>query len=234
MDASAYALAHGIRSTRGALSAWKDRPWPVVRTWLAGSLLAGSLLLVAIWVVAELSPARGTVALWRPPFGVGDSRDVLRIFASNLLVLGLHAMACVAGFIAGDSLPIQARHFSGLRRAVYQQSRRVAIGFVACATLFSLSLQSDALGVTVAHVSAALHSSPGVLLLGLLPHALPELAVLFLPLAAWIVASRRAEWDQLLAAGIVTVAIAVPVLLVTATWEVYVAPHILRSLLGYA
>ena len=46
----------------------------------------------------------------------------------------------------------------------------------------------------------------------MLPHAIPELIALFLPLAAWIIASRRGEWDQLLAATVVTVAIAVPVL----------------------
>ena len=54
--------------------------------------------------------------------------------------------------------------------------------------------------------------SPALLLLGVLPHAIPELIALFLPLAAWIIASRRGEWDQLLAATFVTVAIAVPVL----------------------
>ena len=32
------------------------------------------------------------------------------------------------------------------------------------------------------------------------PHAIPELVALFLPLAAWIIASRRGEWEQLLAA----------------------------------
>jgi hypothetical protein len=233
MDASAYALAHGIRSTRGALHGWKDRPWPVVRTWLVGSLLAGSLLLVAIWIIAEVSPARGTLSLHRPPFGVGGSSDAVRIFASNLLVLALHAMACVAGFIAGDSLPLQARYYSGRRRAAYIQGRRITIAFVVAATAFSLSLQSYRLGVTVAHVAGALHSSPAMLLLGLLPHALPELTALFLPLAAWIVASRRGEWDQLLAAAMVTVAIAIPILIVTATWEVYVAPHILSALFGY-
>jgi hypothetical protein len=67
----------------------------------------------------------------------------------------------------------------------------------------------------------------------LLPHALPELVALFLPLAAWIVASRRGEWDHLLAATIVTVALAMPVLIVTALWEVYAAPHLLSAMLGY-
>jgi uncharacterized membrane protein SpoIIM required for sporulation len=63
-----------------------------------------------------------------------------------------------------------------------------------------------------------------------LPHALPELTALFLPLAAWLIASRRGEWNQLLAATLVTVLIAIPVLLLAATVEVYVWPHILEAL----
>ena len=37
-------------------------------------------------------------------------------------------------------------------------------------------------------------------MLTLLPHALPELVALFLPLAAWMLASRREAWNELLAA----------------------------------
>ena len=55
---------------------------------------------------------------------------------------------------------------------------------------------------------------------------------LFLPLAAWIIASRRGEWDNLLAATFVTVALAIPVLVMSALWEVYIAPHVLRALIG--
>jgi uncharacterized membrane protein SpoIIM required for sporulation len=53
---------------------------------------------------------------------------------------------------------------------------------------------------------------------------------LFLPLAAWLVASRRGEWHKLLAATFVTFAISAPVLVVTALLEVYVSPHLLLAL----
>ena len=62
-------------------------------------------------------------------------------------------------------------------------------------------------------------------MLTLLPHALPELIALFLPLAAWIIASRRGDWHELLAATFVTVAIAVPMLLAAAAVEIWVTPH---------
>ena len=71
--------------------------------------------------------------------------------------------------------------------------------------------------------------SPGVLIACLLPHALPELTALFLPLAAWLVASRSGRWDELLAATVVTVGIAVPVLLLAAAVELYVSPELLKA-----
>jgi Stage II sporulation protein M len=230
MDPAAYALAHGIRATRGTLAEWNRRPGRVLGAWLLGSLAAASGLLVAVWIVAEVSSGSGSVLLDRPPLVVGGPVDVLRVLEHNSLVLALHAMACVAGFIAGSSLPLQAPHRTGLSRAIHERGGRLAIGFVIAATTFSLGGQAYVLGLSVARVSAALHTSPGLLLLGLLPHALPELMALFLPLAAWIIASRRGDWDKLLAATLVTVALAVPTLVLSALWEVYVAPHVLVAL----
>ena len=71
--------------------------------------------------------------------------------------------------------------------------------------------------------------TPGVLLITLLPHAIPELVALFLPLAAWIIASRRDDWQDLLAATAVTVAIAVPTLLAAAAVEIWVSPHLMNA-----
>lgn len=82
------------------------------------------------------------------------------------------------------------------------------------------------IGTQAAHVARTLHTSPGLLLAILLPHAVPELTAIFLPLAAWIIASRRGEWEQLLAATLVTVAIAVPTLVVAAVFEVHAAPNL--------
>jgi hypothetical protein len=234
VDASAYAFAQGIRSTRSALRTWNSRPWPVLRAWLAGSVCAAVALLTAVWLIAALSSGSGPTSLQRPPFVVGDRLDVVRILGRNALVLALHAMACVAGFIAGSSLPLQARQRTGVARWIHERGGRLAILFVLSATTFSLSAQAYVLGRSVAHVAGALHVSAGLLLLGLLPHALPELTALFLPLAAWILASRKGDWDELLAATVVTVLIAVPVLVTAALWEVYVAPHVLHGLIGYS
>lgn len=233
MDASAYAFVHGIRSTRRTLRAWNREPWPVLRTWLMGSFAAAAVLLIAVWVVAAITPGSLPISLHKPPFYIGRGSDVVHVLLDNSLVLALHALACVAGFVAGSSLPLQARQHRGVVKVIHERGGTIAIVFVACATVFSLGNQAYVLGTGLAGAALALHTSPGLLLLGLLPHAVLELSALFLPLAAWIIASRRGDWDKLLAATVVTVALAVPALIAAALWEVYVAPHLLQALIGY-
>jgi Stage II sporulation protein M len=230
MDASAYAFAHGVRHTKATLRAWQKTPGRVLGRWTAGSSLAALCLLLAVWLISSLDGGYEQIITLRPPFAVGDSGDVVSVLRRNMLVLALHAMACVAGFIAGSSLPLQAAHRKGLSRWIHEHGGRLAIAFVVGATTFSLSAQAYLLGRALASVALTLETSPGLLLLGVLPHALPELVALFLPLAAWIIASRRGEWEQLLAATLVTVAIALPVLLASAFIEVYVSPRLLAAL----
>jgi hypothetical protein len=232
MDASAYAFAHGVRHTRATLRAWQRTPGRVVGRFLAGSALAATGLLLAVLAVASLDGGYQQIITLQPPFAVGDGANVLGVLRSNMLVLALHAMACVAGFIAGSSLPLQAEHHKGVSRWVHEHGGRIAIAFVVGATTFSLSAQAYLIGHTLAGVSGFLHVSPALLLLSVLPHAIPELIALFLPLAAWIIASRRGEWEQLLAATVVTVAVAIPVLVIAAFIEVYVSPHLFSMLTG--
>jgi hypothetical protein len=230
MDASAYAFAHGLRHTRATLRDWQRTPGKVVGRWVLGSALAAAGLLLAVWLVASLDTGYRQVIQLQPPFAVGGLHSVVRVLASNMLVLALHAMACVAGFIAGSSLPMQAEQHHGVSRWIHEHGGRLAIAFVALATTFSLSAQAYIIGHSLAGVSGFLGVSPGLLLLGVLPHAIPELIALFLPLAAWIIASRSGQWEQLLAATVVTVAIAVPVLILAALVEVYVSPHLFTAL----
>jgi hypothetical protein len=223
-------LVQGMRDTRETLDEWNRAPWAVLKGWLLLSLAVSVALLAAVFVVAKLStpdptPLRLPGVHYRA--GLGDAG---RVLYHNSLVLALHAMACVAGFIAGSSLPQSAAQRRGLSRLIHEKAGPLAIGFVICATTFSLITQAYVLGGGVSTVAAELDISRGVLLLALLPHALHELVALFLPLAAWLVASRRDDWHKLLAATVVTVAIAAPVLVVSALVEVYVSPHLLLAL----
>ena len=77
-------------------------------------------------------------------------------------------------------------------------------------TCFSLITQTLALGLVGSTIAWQEVISVPILVLTALPHALLELTAVFLPLAAWTIASRKGEWDQLLAATMVTVLIAIP------------------------
>jgi hypothetical protein len=225
-------LVQGMRATRVALSEWNERPGRVLWPWVALSFAISCGLLLAVYLVAKAATPDPTIL--RMP-GVNEpatAADYGRILYRNGLVLALHAMACVAGFIAGSSLPLSAANRSGLDRWVHEKAGPFAIAFVICATLFSLCTQAFGIGLLAADVSDQLGIGPGTLLVGLLPHALPELTALFLPLAAWMIASRQGRWEELLAATFVTAAIAVPVLLASAAIELWVSPELLRSLAG--
>lgn len=231
--ANDHAFSHGMRDTRETIEVWSARPWGVLRGWLALSLAIALTLLAATWAAAGLLPADITPIHLPGLTSPSDPGDLLPILWRNSLVLALHATACVAGFIAGASMPIAAAQRSGFSRWVHVKAGEMAILFVAAVTIFSLATQALYLGLQGATLSYQLHISRFELIVSVLPHAIPELCALFLPLAAWLIASRRGEWNQLLAATVVTVALAIPTLVVAATIEVYVWPHILESFSAY-
>jgi Stage II sporulation protein M len=230
MSANQHVFSHGMRDTRATLEMWSERPGRVLGTWVALSLAIALSLLAATWVVAglltpDLTPVH-VAGLTYP----SQPDDLLPILWRNSLVLALHGTACVAGFIAGASMPIAAAQRSGFNRWVHVKAGEFAILFVCAVTLFSLCTQALYLGFQGSTIAYQLQITRFELILSVLPHALPELTALFLPLAAWLIASRRGEWNQLLAATFITVALAIPVLLAAAAIEVYVWPQILEQL----
>src|SRR3954451_7423871 len=223
-------FSHGMRDTRETLDAWSQRPWQVLRTWVALSLAIALALLGAVWVVAGMLTPDLTPIHLPGLTSPSEPADLLPILWRNSLVLALHGTACIAGFIAGASMPIAAAQRSGFSRWVHVKAGELAILFVCAVTLFSLSTQALYLGFQGSTLAYQLHLTRFELILSVLPHAIPELAALFLPLAAWLIASRRGEWNQRLAATFITVLLAIPTLVFAATIEVYVWPHILRDL----
>jgi hypothetical protein len=225
-------LVQGMDDTKRALRRWNADPLEVLRPWFVLSVTISLGLLVSVYVIATLSTPDPTL-YYIPGFtGDADLEDYLHVLFRNSLVLALHAMACVAGFMAGSSLPLSASKRSGLSRWVHEKAGPFAIAFVVCATAFSLCTQAYVIGGNASSIAVQVGTSPGLLLLALTPHALPELIALFMPLAAWIVASRNDDWQDLLAATVVTVALAVPVLLAAAAVEIWVSPRLLHMLAG--
>jgi hypothetical protein len=232
MNANDLVLVQGLRDTRETLDSWREHGWSVIGRWFAGSAAITATLLVSVFVIGHLTPPDPTRFSVIGVHREGTVHDLGIFLYRNSLVLALHAMACVAGFIAGSSLPLSAAQRDGLWRWVHEKAGPLAIGFVVCATTFSLSTQAYILGSNVSTISNQLGVSVGTLLLVYLPHAIPELIALYLPLAAWLMASRKGDWDQLLAATFVTVAIAVPMLLVSVSIETFVSPEILKLVLS--
>jgi Stage II sporulation protein M len=227
VNTSELAFVQGMDDTRATLRRWYAAPLSVVRPWALGAAGTAVALLAAVWIVAHAvtpDPTGYVVAGVNSPAGIGA---VGRVLFRNSLVLALHSMACVAGFIAGSSLPQQAENHRGWWRTVHEKAGPAAIIFVAGATTFSLLTQGYVLGSGAATLAAQLHMSRSELMLTLLPHALLELVALFLPLAAWMLASRREAWNELLAATAVTTVVAVPMLVLAANLEVFVWPRLL-------
>lgn len=225
-------VVQGLRDTRGTLARWNARPFATIGPWFASAAGICAALLVAVLVVAHFSQADPSgfsqPGVTAPP-GLGDVGDIL---FRNSLVLTLHAMACIAGFIAGSSLPLEAERYSGVWRWVHDKAGPLAIAFVIGATTFSLLTQAYILGGGAKTLATQEDMPTAVFVLGLLPHAVPELVGLFLPLAAWTRASRRGAWSELLAATFVTVAFAIPLVVGAAFVEVYVSPHLILALRG--
>ena len=220
-------MAQGWAETRVTLRAWHRAPFGILRRWVPLSFAIALALLAAVWLV-------GTIV--EPEFwpyelpGVhreATAGDALTIFARNLLVLALHALACLAGFIAKSSLPVEAQDYTGWLRTLHDRAGSAAMTFVGAATLFSLGTQAVVLGGTLSTLAWQFDSSPALVLLKMSVHAIPELTALFLPLAAWMVAARAGAWSQLMAATIATTLVAIPVLVVTAIVEVVVTPQLL-------
>jgi Stage II sporulation protein M len=225
---SHLALVQGMDDTRATLRRWNADPIAAVRPWSLGAGAVSVGLLCAVWVIAHATTPDPTGFLLPGLNAPATLTSVGVVLFRNSLVLTLHAMACIAGFIAGSALPQQAEHHDGWRSTVHERAGPAAIAFVAAATAFSLCTQAYILGFQASTLATQLDIGPTVLMLTLLPHALPELVALFLPLAAWMIASRRGAWEELLAATAATTALAVPILVVAANVEVFVWPRLLR------
>jgi hypothetical protein len=219
----------GVGQTKETLRRWNRHPWAVMRSWVFWSVVIAFALLGAVYLVARISTPDPS-GTYVPGLVHGPTfEDIGMILFRNSLVLALHAFACVAGFIALNSLPYSAARRSGISKTIHEKAGAYAMLFVAGATLFSLTTQAYFLGSTLSSAAAQFGLTDFHLLLLLLPHAVPELTALFLPLAAWLIASRRGDWDQLLAATFVTVAVAVPTLLLSVSVEVFVFPHLIQA-----
>lgn len=214
-----------VRDTRGALRSWLRAPSQLL-PWVALSALIAALLLVATLAVAVLStphPDGGTLIAADPSTRFSDGLFVL---GRNLTVLALHLLVCFATYLVRRSLPLQADGFRGVQGWVHRHAAGPALLVVVLLTLFSLVQQALTLGHALADASGPAGLTPAGLLLRLLPHAVPELVAVFLPLAAVIWLEHQGRHRDLLAAMATCTIVAVPVVALSAWVEVAVASRL--------
>jgi hypothetical protein len=125
--ANQHVFSNGMRDTRATLESWSERPGRVLGAWVALSLAITLSLLAAVWVVSglltpDLTPIH-LPGLTEP----SEPDDLLPILWRNSLVLALHGTACVAGFIAGASMPIAAAQRTGVSRWIHVKAGEFAI-----------------------------------------------------------------------------------------------------------
>src|SRR5829696_8965196 len=124
------AVVQGWADTRASLRAWNRAPWLVLGRWVALSVAVAVALLAAVLLVALLSTPDATRLLLPGVNGPAGWDDVFTVLFRNLLVLALHSLACLAGFIAKSSLPIEAASYRGRWRQLHDFAGPAAIAFV--------------------------------------------------------------------------------------------------------
>ena len=232
IDAEREAFAVGVSDVRESFARWNRDGGAIVRVWMGTSLLLGIALLVATWLVS-LHAARAQVIDPVPTFSTVPSlTEALHLVRRNGLVLLMHSLICVAGYMALTSMPIVARGYTGWRRRAHLLAGPVAIVFVTMVTIGSFALQSWALGSAAPAIALAYDLQTWQLLLVVSPHALPELTAVFLPLGAWLVLARRRAFGDLLAASVLASVVALPLLAIATITEVWVTPRLLEQLTG--
>ncbi|HTU32049.1 MAG TPA: stage II sporulation protein M [Solirubrobacteraceae bacterium] len=211
------------RRARIAWASWGEiGRWTAVAATVAATLLTG-VALVAVNTHGTYAAGLDSGLLVRH-HGFGDA---LYVFRRNLLVLGIHLCACWIGAILGRPYrpaPESMGRLGRLHRPVPDWMGRIALLWALLVTLLSVGVQALALGRLLADISVAADIPRLQLLVLVLPHAVPELLAVFLPLGLFLLEAHRGRLERLGLWSLQAAAIALPVLLCAAAIETYVTP----------
>lgn len=211
-----------IADTRVALRSWSDRPSQLL-PWVAISAIIAAILLLATYIVAVTATPEQTSGSLIAADPSAHWADFGFILGRNFTVLLLHLMVCFATYLVRRSLPIQAGEMRGFQAWIHRNASTPALLLVVALTIYSILQQALVLGHSLADLSAHGDMTAAGILVRLLPHAVPELIAVFLPLAAALWLESRDRNKELLAAVAACVVIAVPVVIASAFVEVVIA-----------
>ena len=213
-----------IRPGRIGWASWGEiGRWVTVAAVVAAALLGGVALVAAHTRGAYAAGIDSGLLIRHHAIG-----DALHVFRRNLLVLGIHLCACWIGAILGRPhrpAPERMGRLGRLHRPVPDWMGRAALLWALLVTLLSVGVQALALGRLLADISLAADVPRMQLLLLVLPHAIPELLAVFLPLGLFLLEAHRGRLERLGLWSLQAAAIALPVLLCAAAIETYVTPQ---------
>ena len=211
-------------------------PRAEVRRWLVVSGTIATAMLVGVAVLATIrqhdGPSGFSSGLLDPD---GSWSGVAEILKANGLVLALHFFAASAGAIIGRG----ERDASGTRTMTSRFGtetmpawvERAALAWALGATLLSVAAQTWRLGGILADLAAQVGHAPVLVLLCVLPHALPELCAVFLPLGLFLVQARRDDLAPLVGWIWHALLLAAPALVLCALVEEWLSRPLLQALL---
>jgi hypothetical protein len=218
----------------GARVGWRSMAGSAeVARWAVVAGAVAAVLLASVALIADHVPGNFFAGMESGLFARHHSvSDALYVFRRNVLVLGIHLCACWIGAIIGRRQqpgPTRWGWVGALNRPVPAWMGRFALGYALVVTLLSVALQATALGRQLADVSRAANISSTHLLVLVLPHAVPELVAVFLPLGLFLLEAHRGRLDRLGLWSLQAAAIALPVLMCAAAIETYVTPALVIS-----
>lgn len=193
--------------------------------WLPVALVIAVTMLLAVLVVALLSGEARRVPASGPPFVVGNIYDAARTLGENLLVLLLYAMGSLGASGVHRWRWGNAQH----RAASRGLASRLAVATLVGLLVFVACRQGFVLAHGLAGYANFFYVPRWRLWLAVLPHALPELTGIFLPVAAWRCACREEMQQTLPALTAAAVLAALPLVASAALIETYVSPEVFRA-----
>lgn len=221
---TAEAPASSPFSARAKLAPWSD-----VKLWFALSALISAVMLLGVivfshFVPADASAGSGSLLLRRR----NSWHTAAWIFRRNMLVLTIHFLACAVGGIIGrphQPLPESWSRFRRLDRELPPWLARGALLYALCATLTSVALQTTGNSFVLADLAAYLRIDSAWVIFLVLPHAIPELVGVFLPLALFLVNARRGQLAVLSVWAWQSAVIGLPLVAGAALIEAFVTPQ---------
>jgi hypothetical protein len=199
----------------------------VLSTLIALLMLAGTLAVAKLLPNVPTTVASSLLLDHHPTFA-----HVRYVFSRNLLVLAIHVGACYIAILIGREHKPLRENWRRWDRELPAWTKRWALTYALCATTASVALQTTNLGFDLANLSASTHLSNAHLLLLVLPHAIPELVGVFLPLALFIIQAHRGQLDTLSAYTRVAALLALPLIAAAAFIEVYLTPQLIANTLA--